>query len=313
MQLTTPRKMLLSLTLCALMALSTACIRADMGVSVKDDGSGTITLTQAIDVKAFQDAAKQFGGALGGSTPSSPTDIFSEKDVDTSKLPPGSKVEKFKDGNYEGVRITTPFTKTEDILPTLNKVADAVDDSGGLSSLGGASLGPSSSSSRPGATPTPSRSSSSSSNTAADAFEKFTVEKTSSGWKFDAVAKSIGGADLGDDAMSQALVGMILKDAQVTFSLRLPGKVTSTNADSTKDGEMKWNLPLTSTQPKTMSAVTSGSGTSSGGDDGGFPILVIVGVIVAVAVVGGLYYMSKQKQAGPPPTPPLEPPPAPTA
>ena len=312
MQLTTPRKMLLSLTLCALMALSTACIRADMGVSVKDDGSGTITLTQAVDVKAFQDAAKQFGGALGGSTPSSPSDIFSEKDVDTSKLPPGSKVEKYKDGNFEGVKVTTPFAKPEDILPTLNKVADAVDDSGGLSSLGGGTSRPSGNTARPGATPTPSRSSSSSSNTAADAFEKFTIQKTDGGWKFDAVANSVGGADLGSDPMSQALLGSILKDAQVTFSLRLPGKVTSTNADSNKNGELKWNLPLTSTQPKTMSAVTSGSGTSSGGDDGGFPILVVVGVIVAVAVVGGLYYMSKQKQAAPP-APPMAPPPAPTA
>ena len=100
-------------------------------------------------------------------------------------------------------------------------------------------------------------------------------------------------------------MGAILKDASVTFSLRMPGKVTQTNADSNKNGELKWNLPLTSTQPKTLSATTVGSGTSGGGDDGGgFPIIIVIGVIVAVAVIGGLYYMSKKQQAQPPAPPP---------
>ena len=104
--------------------------------------------------------------------------------------------------------------------------------------------------------------------------------------------------------MTQALLASILKDASVTLTLRLPGKVTQTNADSNKNGELKWNLPLTSTTSKTFSATTVGSGTSSGGDDGGFPILIVAGVVIAVVVIGGLYYMSKQKQAAPPPPPP---------
>ena len=114
MRLATPRKTLLLTFFVTMLVFSTACIRADMGVSVKDDGTGTITLVEAIDVKAFADAMKQFGSVLGGgSTPSSPSDIFNEKDIDKSKLPPGSTVEKYKDGNFEGVKVTTPFAKPE--------------------------------------------------------------------------------------------------------------------------------------------------------------------------------------------------------
>jgi hypothetical protein len=289
-----------------MLVFSTACIRADMGVSVKDDGSGTITLVEAIDTKAFADAMKQFGGALGGgTTPSNPSDIFNEKDIDKSKLPPGSTVEKYKDGNFEGVKVTTPFAKPEDVLPTLNKVADSIQGLDDLGSLGGNTTSRPNTT-RPGATPTPQRSSSSGS--PSDAFDKFSIAKTSDGWKFEATAKATGGAASGlggDDAMTQALMGAILKDASVTFSLRMPGKVTETNADSNKNGELKWNLPLTSTQAKTLSATTVGSGTSGGGGgDDGFPIIIVIGVIVAVAVIGVLYYMTKKQQAQPPAPPP---------
>src|SRR6187399_507585 len=152
---------------------------------------------------------------LGGtsSTPSNPSDIFSEKDIDKSKLPPGSSVEKYKDGNFEGVKVTTPFAKPEDILPTLNKVADSLEGLGDLNSLGGPTTPRPTGTSRPGASPTPQRSSSSGS--PSDAFEKFSLVKTSEGWKFDATAKATGGATSGlggDDAMTQALMGAILKD-----------------------------------------------------------------------------------------------------
>jgi hypothetical protein len=240
-----------------------------------------------------------------GSTPTVPGDIFNENDIDKSKLPAGSKVEKYKEGNFEGVRVTTPFSKPEDVLPTLNKVGDALEGLGDLGSLGGPGTAPRPSSGAARATPTPERSSSGSS--PADAFEKFVIQKTSDGWKFEATAKSASSlGDAANDPMTQALMGSILKDASLTFSLRLPGKVTQTNADSNKNGELKWNLPLTSSQPKTMSATAVGTGTSSGGggDDGGFPVVVVIAVIAAVVVVGGLYYWSKQKNAQPPAPPP---------
>src|SRR3954447_1869131 len=182
MRLSTPRKALLVTFFATLLVFSTACIHADMGVSVKDDGTGTITLVEAIDVKAFADAMKQFGGALGGGrAPSNPSDIFSEKDIDKSKLPPGSTVDKYKDGNYEGVKVTTPFSKPEDVLPTLNKVADSIQGMSDLSSLGGGTTRPTGGTARPGPSPTPTPQRSSSSGSPSDAFDKFSLAKTSDG------------------------------------------------------------------------------------------------------------------------------------
>jgi hypothetical protein len=314
MPLTTPRKGLLAL-FAALLVFSTACVKSDLGVTVKDDGSGTIQLIAAVDVKAFNDAMKQFGDMLGGSssgnaTPTSPTDVFDPKEVDMSKLPPGSKVDAYKEGNFEGLKVTMPFAKPEDIMPTLGKLNESLADSGSLN-LGS---GPSSPrpTPRPGTTVTPARPptparSSSSSNSPADLFEKFTLVKTSDGWKFDATTKPVS-SDVGGDPMTAALMGAILKDASASFSLQMPGKITQDNADSKKDGVMKWNLPIASAQAKTLSATTVGSGLSGGGDDGGFPILIVLGAIAVVAVIGGLYYMSKQRQASPP-APPSDPPP----
>jgi hypothetical protein len=310
MPLTTPRKSLLAL-FAALLVFSSACIKSDLGVTVKDDGSGTIQLIAAVDVKAFNDAAKQFGDMLGGSgassTPTSPKDVFDPKEVDTSKLPPGSKVEAYKEGNFEGLKVTMPFAKPEDIMPTLAKLDDSLADSTNIP-LGGGLTSPRptprpGTAATPARTPTPARSSSGSSNSPADLFEKFTLVKTSDGWKFDATTKPVS-SDIGGDPMTAALMGAILKDASASFTLQMPGKVTQDNADSKKDGVLKWNLPIASSQAKTLSATTVGSGLSGGGDDGGFPIVIVVGVIVAVAVIGGLYYMSKQRQAAPPSDPP---------
>ena len=44
-----------------------------------------------------------------GTEPRDRAQAFDAKDVDTSKLPKGTKVESYKNGNFEGVKLTTPF------------------------------------------------------------------------------------------------------------------------------------------------------------------------------------------------------------
>jgi len=125
------------LTLVALVALSTACLQAETAIQVNDDGSGTISLTEAVDTVAFKDFMKEFGELSGGSTSSS---MFDPQDVDTSKLPQGTKVEAYKNGNFEGVKLTAPFNKPEDALAVLNKLTAALsDESSSLTSMAGGS------------------------------------------------------------------------------------------------------------------------------------------------------------------------------
>jgi hypothetical protein len=285
----------------ALVVLSTACLRVDMAVLVNDDGSGTITLTEAIDATALKKFADDFSSSLGGSSSSSQSTSsifnFNEKDIDRSKLPPGTRVEAYKEGAFEGLRLSAPFQKPDEALIVLNKLTSSLSDQGSsLSSLGG-----STGTTRPGATPTLARSGASSSGPP-DSFERFTIVKQDGGWKFEAVVKPSSPTGTGaDDPMTQALLAAVLKDASVTFSVRLPGKVTQTNADDVKGSDLKWNLPLTASQPKTLSAQTSGSGFGGGGEDNGFPLAPIA-IVLIVGVLGvGLVVMSRRMQQPNPP------------
>src|SRR3954464_3774740 len=107
------------LSLGAPVGLSTACIQAETAIVVNDDGSGTISLTQALDTVAVKDMLKEFAEGFGEDTSTAATPSFDPKDVDTSKLPKGTKVESYKNGNFEGVKLTTPFTKPEDAFDVL--------------------------------------------------------------------------------------------------------------------------------------------------------------------------------------------------
>src|SRR3954465_1083062 len=135
------------LSLIALVGLSTACIQVETAIVVNDDGSGTISLTQALDTVAVKDLLKDFGEELGGDMSTTPPPSFDAKDVDTSKLPKGTKVESYKNGNFEGVKLTTPFTKPEDAFDVLNKLSGALSDqTSSLTSMAGGSSGAPSSS-----------------------------------------------------------------------------------------------------------------------------------------------------------------------
>ena len=275
-----------------LLVLSTACLRVETSVEVEDDGSGTVTLVQAIDASAIKSFADQFGQSLGATPTSSSSSapLFNEKDIDRSKLPPGTKVEAYKDGSFEGVKLTSSFQKPEEALATLNRLTSSLSgQTSSLSSLGG----PSSGGGRPGATPAPASTAAPSSGTADNGFRRFNIEKRDGGWSFDAVVEPFAPSDPAADAMTQALFASVLKDASVTVKVKLPGNVVQTNADSVKGSEMTWNLPLTLAQPKTLSAKTAGSGGIDG--DGGFPILIVVIVLVAVAAVAGLYLLSRRR------------------
>src|SRR6476619_7036787 len=224
------------LSLIALVGLSTACIQAETAIVVNDDGSGTVSLTQALDTVAVKDLLKEFAEGFGEGTSTSSTPSFDPKDVDTSKLPKGTKVESYKNGNFEGVKLTAPFAKPEDAFDVLNKLSGALSDQ--TSSLAGLAGGPSGPSSSPGQ------------------FESLTIAKQGDGWKFEAklAASDVPG---GLDAETKELVDSLLKDAEVTLKVKLPGKVADTNADGTSNNEMTWKLPLIVETPKTLTGRTT--------------------------------------------------------
>jgi len=225
------------LSFIALLGLSTACIQAETAIVVNDDGSGTVSLTQALDTVAVKDMLKEFAEGFGEDTSTAATPSFDAKDVDTSKLPKGTKVDSYKNGNFEGVKLTTPFTKPEDAFDVLNKLSGALSDqTSSLTSMAGGSSGAPSSS--PGQ------------------FESLTIAKQGDGWKFEAKLAT-SGVPGGLDADTKEIFDAFLKDASVTLKVKLPGKMADTNADSTSNNEMTWKLPLMVETPKTLTGRTT--------------------------------------------------------
>ena len=225
------------LSFVALVGLSTACIQAETAIVVNDDGTGTVSLTQALDMVAVKEMVKEFAEGFGEDTSAAATPSFDPKDVDTSKLPKGTTVEAYKNGNFEGVKLTAPFQKPEDAFDVLNKLSGALSDqTSSLTSMAGEAGGAPSSS--PGQ------------------FESMTIGKQGDGWKFEAKLASSGvPGEL--DADSKALIDSLLKDASITLKVKLPGKVADTNADSTSNKEMTWKLPLIVETPKTLTGRTT--------------------------------------------------------
>jgi hypothetical protein len=228
------------LSLLSLVGLSTACMQAETAIVVNDDGSGTVSLTQALDTAAVKEMLKEFAEGFGEDMGTSSTPSFDPKDVDTSNLPKGTKVEPYKNGNFEGVKLTAPFDKPEDAFDVLNKLSGALSDqTSSLAGMAGAPTGgPSSASSSSGQ------------------FESLTIARQGDGWKFEAKLAASGvPGEL--DAETKQIFDSILKDASVTLKVKLPGKVADTNADSTSDNEMAWKLPLIVETPKTLTGRTT--------------------------------------------------------
>ena len=224
------------LSLIALAGLSMACIQAETAIVVNDDGSGTVSLTQALDTAAVKDLLKEFAEGFGEDTSTTPMPSFDAKDIDKSKLPEGTKVESVKNGNFEGVKLTASFKKPEDAFDVLNKLSGALSDqTSSLTGMAGGSSGAPSSS--PGQ------------------FESMTIGKQGDGWKFEAKLAASAPGEL--DADSKEIIESFLKDAAITLKVKLPGKVADTNADSTSNNEMTWKLPLIVETAKTLTGRTT--------------------------------------------------------
>lgn len=244
----------------AVLLVASACFRVDVSVTVNDDGSGTVSLLSAINVETLKSVA----GSLGGDTTAPKVD-----DVDRSKLPPGSKVESYKDGPYEGVRVTFPFKEGDD-LGKLLQGASPGNDSGDTASAGAS-------------------------------FDSFVLEREGDGWRFEAIVKPSAGNSSGEQALSPEAMKQFFKDASFTVRLALPGSVTSHNADHVDGSKLTWDIDFLATQPRTLSAHSR-----PGGGDDDFPVwpVVIGGAVVLVLLAGAgaaIVYRRRQHPSGPAP------------
>ena len=243
--------------------LSASCIRVDVGIQVNDDGSGTVSFVTAIDSSAAGSLAKSLGG-----TESSSGAGPDFTNLDKSTLPEGSTVEPYKDGKYEGARVTTPFRTGDDIAAIVNEVSSSTSsaETGAGSDTG----------------------------TNSPLFEQFALTREADGWSFKATINPASGVTAGaNDLVSPEQLKVLFKDASFTVRVKLPGSVVSHDADSVgKNGELIWKLDIFATKARTLSART---GPSTGG---GFPVLPVAAGAAGVLVLAGVAGFVARRRRG---------------
>jgi hypothetical protein len=235
--------------------LSASCIKIDIGIQLKADGSGTISFLTAVD-STYTDA---FSSSIGGAT-GTPDTGSSFTSIDKSKLPPGATVTPYSQGKYKGEQVTAPFKSADDLPGIIEQIS--------------ASSGSS--------TDTPGSSSSS-------VFDNFSLKGTGETWAFDATVPAPSSQDLGSFGVTPEQLKVLFKDASFTVRLKLPGSVSSSNADSTKGGELTWNLDIFATQPRTLSARSKPGGS-------GFPVVPVVAVAVVAVAAGAAFIVVRRRR-----------------
>lgn len=245
-----------AVALIAISLLSASCIKVDIGIHLNADGSGTVSFLTAVDSTVADSLSSSFGGSAG----STGTDFTS---IDKSKLPPGATVTPYSQGKFKGEQVTAPFKSADDLAGIIEQIN---------ASSGSSSDTPTGGSDR--------------------IFDSFSLKGTGESWTFDAtVAPPANGQDLSSFGITPDQLKTFFKDASFTVRLKLPGSVSSSNADSNKGGELTWNLDIFATQPRTLSA------RSKPGSGGGFPVVPVVAVVV-VAVAAGAVFMVVRRRRG---------------
>jgi hypothetical protein len=233
------------------------CIQAEIAVRVDDDGSGAASVLFAFD-QSMLDLLESLdeGEGSGSSEPAEPFDPTSIFDGIDETIVPDAEVEPYEQGDFIGARITAPFSRVEDVPAMLDEITSGL--------------------AFPGAEP-------STNDESGSAFERFVIERDGEGWRLDAVVaaptteEEATSADPADDEFGAAL----LESASFTIKVVLPGELEEHNADEAVERQLTWNLDLDSTQPRTLSARTSGESDE-------LPWVLLSGGAVGLAAMGGI-------------------------
>ena len=233
----------------------TGCIRADFAIRINEDGSGTVSALLAVN----RELAGALTPGLGGDAGAAADFALSPSEIDPADLPAEALVEEYRDGDFEGVRITVPFTEGTNVADRLSEVirASAGEDGGD------------------------------------DPFDILVLERRGDEWIFEAqLADDTAdfGAEIGGSA--RAFLETLFADASFTMRIEFPDEILEHNADEVNGRELVWNLDFLSPGDRTLMARSGPSG------EGSTPWLVI-GILAALAIVAvaALAYWIRARQA----------------
>jgi len=253
-----------AVALIGLVLLSACKVRVELDTTINADESGSVSFAFGFD-KKFRDALEGFASGFGEGDAGG----FNPLGDLESNAPEGWKVERYKDGEFEGVRISRDFDDLSDLAQALEETegfGESDDELGGS------------------AAPTP-------------GFESFQIERDGDLFTLDLGAD---GLDFSQEAGENPFGGEDNPFGELEFEVimrvTLPGKVLEHNADSQDGSTLTWTFTQDS-EPRAISAVSDAS-QGAGGGDSDFPVLPVV-VVVALLLGGGAFLVLRNRSQAP--------------
>ncbi|MCE2470111.1 MAG: hypothetical protein J4F32_06330 [Dehalococcoidia bacterium] len=177
---------------------------------------------------------------------------------DPEALPPGAVIEEYRQDGFTGQRVSVEIPDMEQLPQVLAETAVEVSEVVG----------------------------------------DLELEREGDDWRFTVImpppGEGLANGSGGVGSLEQ--LGSFLESASYTIRLALPGEVTDHNADRVEDDELVWDIDLTATEPRTLSARSQ---PPSGLSDWAILAIGIAGAAALILAVGFLV-MRSRRQVSPP-------------
>lgn len=271
--------------------LLSGCIKEDIGVKVREDGSGTIRLKVVIDTKLAGSMGQMMGdmggesadGSSGSSSAGGDPCAEMTSDMDASAMPEGAEVREIKEGSWCGVEITAAFESLDDFNTKFTDLSASANES----SLGGSSSG--------------SSESTDSSDTSGDSQFEPKLEKTADGgWKFSLDMADMCSSFTEDQGAASGMASMFLKDFELNFEADMPGHIVESNATKKSGGKSEWRFTYDGLASfcKGSEKVLSATNAPGGGASGSGGVMALGGAaLIGIAAAGGVVALRRRRGA----------------
>lgn len=237
------------------------CLRANIGINLEDDESGTFTARMLIDAEKFEELAGAFGGEGEADDPCD--EITSE----TDDLPPGATVTPVTDGSWCGADVSVPFDDLDGLAEVLTEFNESDDDDD--APFGQISV-----------------------TKLADGyrFEATDVQLSDE-------AMGFGEGDDADEELAglATMMKALLGDLRIQYDVTLPGKPTVHNADSVDGNTFHFDLRIG--DERTELFAETGPGEASSGGGGSAVVWIIVIALVVLAAIAA-FVLLRRKSSG---------------
>ena len=258
----------------------TGCIRADFGIELNDDESGTFRVKMLVDRDKMLQLAEMFGEDETDDPCATIVD-------DPGELPDDATVTDVTDGGWCGVDISMPFDSLAELASLTSEFNDEADSDDDPSPFGNVNV------------------------TKADGGYRFAVADVAMSSDAMGVGEGIDADGMGELANT---IEKMLGNMQVTYVVRLPGRPVDHNADAVAGNTFTYVLEYGDTRTELFAHTGAGEPDGSAdvgdadladevargadsSDSGSRTALWILLALVAAAAIAAIVFLKRRKAA----------------